>query len=254
MGETLLLVFFLLLAPQTSSRNPTLEIRVPVLTNDPETVPLVAGGEATAVCAVTAVGIESEYELKGKLTNASPKPILAFEAVVDLDLGYAAGVRSVEHFDSFFSGDLLMPGSSTDIRIGRAKGVIPWDGREHPANINDIPPPKNPHAVVRVMYVQFADGSTFGKSGWGDALPVQRKSLVSIINRLLLANDDENDKAFSLTIEGELNQPNLSQDSLLFLSELRDRLRQKGRHDAAQYLQDLLRNIPKYDGQLNLGK
>jgi hypothetical protein len=104
------------------------------------------------------------------------------------------------------------------------------------------------------MYVQFADGSTFGKSGWGEALPVKRKSLVSIINRLLLANDDENDKAFSLAIEGELNQPNLSQDSLLFLSESRDRLRQKGRHDAAQYLQGLLRNIPKYDGQLNLGK
>jgi hypothetical protein len=38
---------FLSIAPQTSSRNPNLEIRVPVVTNDSESSPLLANGEAT---------------------------------------------------------------------------------------------------------------------------------------------------------------------------------------------------------------
>lgn len=94
--------------------------------------------------------------------------------------------------------------------------------------------------------MQFADGSTVGKSDWGNALADQRKNLIIVINRLLLAYDGNGDEVFSSAIDEESNQPNISQDAKLFLFGIRDRLRDKGADDAARYLKDLLRNAPNH--------
>jgi hypothetical protein len=244
MNATLLIAFFLSLVPQTTSQSATKEIKVAVVALDPETVPFTASGEATSVNSLTSRGIESQYELKGQITNNTPKPIVAFEVVVDLDLGYAVGVRSTEYFDSFLARNYLNPGSSTDISQGPAKAVIDSHGRKPPMNIYDIPSTKEPHAEVRVVFVQFADGSTFGKSEWGDKLADQRKNHIILIKKLLLAYDDGADRAFSAALDKELSQPNLSEDSLSLLNEIRNRLDKKGADDVIRFLKTLVRNTP----------
>ena len=59
---------------------------------------------------------------------------------------------------------------------------------------------------VNVKFVQFSDGSSFGKSDWSEQLSSQRRSKIELMKSLSKAFDDGDAPALAKTVDDRLAQ------------------------------------------------
>jgi hypothetical protein len=235
----------LILLLQADPQSKFLKTELPVSDKSSAGAPLQAAGNATASSEITDKGIESTAQLTARLKNISTKPILAFEAITDLSPSYVGGDRMTSHHDFFFSDSLLTPGSSTEIAIAPHKEIVFWNRAEHPANFEDIHQPSQARAEVKVTFVQFADGTTFGASQWSRTLTAERENMMAIMGGLLLAYDADREAGLKSAIEKELAKPEIPNVVFSSLGMIQQKFREAGATLTVQYLRDCLANAQR---------
>jgi len=206
-------------------------------------------GRVTYSTKIAGGNFETEYEVDAKLTNISSKPVVAFEAIIDMDFGYRAGTPMEYHFDSFFDADPFMPGSSWDISAApRGDSMSSTDGNGQATNRETVPDIREPVFEVRISFVRFADGSEFGASKWGNALSQHRRDLTALIRDLLDEFDKNKEGGLSSAIDTKLSeQDNSMNDTSSFLLALRFKLHEKGAAVTADYLRKCLQNAQQHE-------
>jgi hypothetical protein len=232
-----ILILLLQAAPQSQSR----KTELPVSDKSSAGSPLHAFGNATLSGEITSKGIESTAEMTAVLKNISTKPIMAFEAVTDLFGIYGGGDSMTSRVDYFFDG-LLMPGSTSEIILPSHKTIVFWNGAEHPSTLDNIHVASQPRADVRVTFVQFADGNTFGASQWAGILTAQRDCLMEIFRDLLRAFDTKKEVGLKSAIEENQARPELSAEISSSLSMIQRKFREEGAVVTVQYLSSRLAN------------
>lgn len=240
-----ILILVLQATPQRQS------VKTDLLVSDKSSAgaPLQAAGNATVSSEITSKGIESTAQLTAMVKNISTKPVMAFEAIIDL-ASYGVGDRKTSHDDYFFSDSLLAPGSSTEIAIAPHKEIAFWNRAEHPANFDDIHQPAQARADVKVTFVQFADGTTFGASQWSSSLTAERKNMMAIMGGLLLAYDADTEAGLKSAIEKELAKPEIPNVVFSSLGMIQQKFREAGATVTVQYLRDCLANAHRHSSIL----
>jgi hypothetical protein len=135
-------------------------------------------------------------------TNLSKKTVIAMVVNVVYSTSYSPLLQETKEMDTFFSHDLeILPGKTYVHEHLRSKGSftmsIPTD-----ANL------KAPHVEANVIWVQFADGSTWGDNNNVNVLSVlhKREILEHRLNDLDAAANRSNDQ-FTKTLAVNSGDP-----------------------------------------------
>lgn len=207
----------LLLVPTGKLKGLDKRFSVALVDRSEEASPLRGSGEASFYVNDSEDTIKEECALDGLLRNVSAKDILAFDASVDLFPGLGGGTRLQYHIDYIFDNKLLKPGSSFPIHSSPSRSEFPR---------NQATPSERAKAEVRVTFVQFADGSTFGRGEWGESIWTERNAEIDRMNALMRAYDGGGAGAFSTALIEMLTEARNSQgvrDRLNQIKDVRDR-------------------------------
>ncbi len=110
--------------------------------------------------------------------NISSKTILALVAWLDVTPTYTAPQRSVKQYECFFASDVIKPGEQHSLSDVSASGHTTMEDYSRQRA------PKTPKAEIRVVYVQFLDGSTFGQEAFARHLLAVRRIAWQHLRRL----------------------------------------------------------------------
>ena len=97
------------------------------------------------------------FEANVEMTDVSAKPILLIVVTLDALSTLPVSFNYREEKDYFFEPDMLQPGS-----IARLQGVLGRFGE--PSRKEDFSVKVEPSARVKVAFVQFSDGSSWGEA------------------------------------------------------------------------------------------
>jgi len=199
---------------------------------------LKAEGSATFYEEVFSDRITSRYRLDVKLTNVSSKPILAFEATVDLLPDLGGGDHVDYRRDFFFESPVLSPGGHDDLL---------HEPSNDSSTIESSGPltPRKAQADVRILFVEFADGSVFGGGGWADELSTNRTRTVDQLQALLASYNTGDSAAFRLTLTKALTDSKSVDYTATKLNEIRDSM---ARHGLEATIEEIRTQIANADG------
>lgn len=157
--------------------------------------PLTASGNVSFHVVMSATNIDSQCALSVTVLNRSPKPILAYELKLVAMPDYGTGIQRSTHVENFFRNSLLMSGLSDQTeRPALSTGTIP-------VKVGSPPLARTPEATVEIVFVQFADGSKFGKSPWGDGLTAARKALLTQLQSFKQTYADGGGNSLSTSVQ-----------------------------------------------------
>jgi len=205
--------------------------------------PVSVSGSAYLSSKPTSKGIESNLELKATLKNVSSKPIMAFETVVDISASYGGGDRVISREDYFFSNHAFMPGSTTLVSVPPHSQVVYSDHSGKSASTNSLSP--SGRADVRVTFVQFDDGTTFGACVWAGGLDSRRQEMTKIMRGLLQAFDKDREIGLDSAIKKQRANANLSSEIAESLEEIQHKFVHDGAEATVLYLKKSLVNAER---------
>lgn len=170
--------------------------------------------------------------------NISSKTILALVVSIEVSPVHAAMRRSTKEFDCFFGPDVIKPGDQESFPepSGRAT-TEPYDPSSSP---------RTPEANVRVLYVQFTDGSRFGDETFAGHLKELRRITLQNLRRLDRAYRRGGETAF---VE-ELNETVSPIEVNNFLETIRRTQRARGTQAALAQVQTELRFAKEHQAGL----
>jgi hypothetical protein len=178
--------------------------------------------------------VKFRYAFDGRAMNVSSKPVLALELQFDISTVHGAGAQVDFREDFFFTPEALAPGSSLPLKIGPSGLII---AENIPFSLGGYA-----SAKARVVFVELADGSTFGKSSWGDELHAARSSAMEYLGSLLEINDTKGGDALSATIRAALHDSGEPGYRRVLLGELDQTLDKHGPEGAASEIRSRLGN------------
>jgi len=185
--------------------------------------------------AATRVGLE------GKLTNVSSQPIVAFDVAVDLSPGHGGGNRKTFKVDYFLRPELLFPGSEYDVQVEPHTIVTQYRGDRSLTRAK---------AQLRVLFVQFADGSVYGRSSWGDELRGARQTEIAILNDFVRSYEEGQEAGLTAAIAADLASNKYSLNRLTsvygLLEEVNDDLRHEGASNTVHEIRTYLYNAHRH--------
>jgi hypothetical protein len=214
---------------QTTVSDTTLKI----IDSTPENSPLVASGQVSVHQEFTAETVTTQYTISAEMTNTSTKPIIAYEVSIDARPEFGGGLHHVGQADYFFKKNLeLVAGGREDISV-------PPGFTESMAFNKDKTQGVASSATFKVIFVQFADGTTFGHSTWGSTLSQARNQSLSRIQQILsTARSSPSSLQASLTTEVDRREnPGITR---ALMSHVRDTLAKSGPDAAMAELNDFL--------------
>jgi hypothetical protein len=201
---------------------------------DSEHGPLAVSGEVSIHQEFTADTVATQYNISAEVTNTSTKPIMAYEVSVDARAAYGAGLHHIAQTDCYFKNTRdLVAGARDDMSV-------PAGFTETMAFTKDKAPGTAADATFKVIFVQFADGSTFGQSTWGSTLSQARSKSLACIQKILnIARRSPNRLQTSLTTEiTRAENPGITQ---ALMSHVRDTLTKSGPDAVVNELTDYLK-------------
>ncbi len=194
--------------------------------------------------------IQSDHLNSGKLvmsdqdhwtvTNTGEKSIVAF--VETLDVTYPNG-DVADHdasYDAYFHPDLLNPGEAIPFSTG--EGIAQVFGKADA-------PAVQPQCAVEVRWIQFSDGSTFGKNEYASTILANRAEIQSALMHLNEVYATQGEDKF---IE-RLNQRIQSQFADAYVGSLR-RLYEANGHDAHATIDRLRQHLAIAEQRVNLNR
>jgi hypothetical protein len=184
---------------------------------------------------MNSITTSTDYEVKAR--NRSDKQIVLMVATFDESGPHGGNRHHILQFDDVF-------------RLGISPGqsfVLTRSDRGTPAFCCIDPHSKaeQPQAAVRVLYVQFSDGSTFGdKNAAKDILEIQ----ASVLDRLRTLDDARSDEEFLRVLRQDI-EPDEA-DS--FFEAIRRTQKEKGTAAARSRVRSALINSEKHLAQLTV--
>jgi hypothetical protein len=133
--------------------------------------------------------------------NNSSQSLLAMVATADVATPYEWDQPVTFQYDGFSKEALIDPGLDFDVVD---EGLYPINGNTYDANgvPVDTPPQKFAcHAKTKVLFVQFADGSSWGDYQTGKDVMARRAKRMAILSHLVEAYDTGGETAFAAALE-----------------------------------------------------
>jgi hypothetical protein len=204
---------------ETATGLRTYETEAPLDDLSAANTPLRATGKASFHVVISTNTKSVTCSLQGSLTNVSSKPVVAFEATLDIASERGGCVHWDYKVDYIFTQYMLNAGSSYDLteEFGPVETSHRGSFLVGKAEVN-----------VNVMFVQFSDGSSFGKSGWSEQLPSQRRSQIELLKSLSKAFDDGDAPALAKIVDDRLAQGGEPEFAWSVLYEIKQLMQGKG--------------------------
>lgn len=121
--------------------------------------------------------VSTEWRMDISLTNMSSKEILAYEFSLDLISDHGAKVRYIQQADYIFTPELIIKPGAVD----------PLDFDPHSTMVTPhetTPFVRQANATINVLFVQFSDGTKYGRSKWSDNLHAYRTTALERLKSL----------------------------------------------------------------------
>jgi hypothetical protein len=164
--------------------------------------------------------VEQEWVMQTQLTNVSSKVIMAYEVSVEAVPKFGGRTSNIQRGDQFFEEHVtLVPGAIIPLDI---------DGNCQLWGNYSSQRGDTPKAELKVRFVQFDDGSTFGTSDWGTKLSDSRFAAMQRLNELLEAYYTGGSNALTETIAQDLKNHGPFQPALGVLRSLDYHLENEG--------------------------
>ncbi len=194
--------------------------------------PIAASGRVHIQEMLSTDKVQSRYDLDIQLTNASPKTILAYEVSVEGMPDYGAGFQHVYMTDSFFLPQLdFLPGvQKSEIFSDPGWQTVPRGGAG----------PRDMKVSVRVLFVEFADGSIFGSSHWAAALSANRQRSIQRMEEIEAAYEASGETGLRNALAAAQNRQDDPQDTLAVMSDLKGKLDSGGAEAAANEMREFM--------------
>jgi hypothetical protein len=158
---------------------------VPVVDKSDSGSPLKISGTASFTELTVANSVKSSSSFKVDARNVGGKAIILVLAYVDEAGPHGVGTHQVIRRDHFFWGNIA-PGESVVLARG------PLGRRPSACCVSPLGSPNEPKAEIRVQYVQFIDGSTFGDETTAKDILRTRSAILAALRRLDNASNSEN--------------------------------------------------------------
>jgi len=172
--------------------------------------------------------------------NRSSKEVLALVATVDMTRPNGEPIPYVLEHEYFFREDHVT-GAGADFEIASGHFDVPVvvseyvrtpDGKKFPGL--KYPPPHPPE--VKLVFVQFEDGSSWGDEKAGQAMIAERPTVMAYLKKLLSASDESGDVGVTSVLKWEP-----SEKTSPSLRAIRHVLQQTKDQAGTQFLVDLVR-------------
>jgi hypothetical protein len=157
---------------------------VPVVDKSGPGSPLAISGTASFTELFTAQSVASSGNFRVKARNVSGKSIILMLAGFDAAGPHGGGSHQAIKIDHFFWGDIA-PGESFVLARSRSRQQVSALRRD------SLEPAAEPKAEVRIQYVQFEDGSTFGDETAAKAAIDLRPVILEVLRQLDKAGNNE---------------------------------------------------------------
>jgi hypothetical protein len=158
---------------------------VPVVDKSEPGSPLKISGTASFTELIVANSVKSSSSFKVNARNVCDKAIILVLAHFDETGPHGVGTHHVIQRDHFFRGNIA-PGKSLVLARGRP-------GRRTSACcVSPLGPANEPKTEIRVQYVQFIDGSTFGDETTAKDILRTRSAILDALRRLDNASNSAN--------------------------------------------------------------
>jgi hypothetical protein len=169
----------------TRSAWPQLTYTLPVVDKSDSGSPLKISGTASFTELIVANSVKSSSSFKVVARNVGGKAIILVLASVDEAGPHGVGTYQVIQRDHFFWGNIA-PKESVVLARG------PLGRRPSACCVSPLGPANEPKAEIRVQYVQFIDGSTFGDETTAKDILRTRSAILAALRRLDNASNSEN--------------------------------------------------------------
>jgi hypothetical protein len=164
---------------------PQLTYTIPVVDKSESESPLKISGTASFTELIVANSVKSSSSFKVDARNVGDRAIVLVLAHFEKTGPHGVETHHVIRRDHFFWGSIA-PGESFVLAGGRP-------GRRTSACcVSPRGPANEPNAEIRVQYVQFIDGSTFGDEATAKDILATRSAILNALRRLDNAGNSEN--------------------------------------------------------------
>jgi hypothetical protein len=206
---------------------------VPVTDSTGSNSPLAIRGDVTFHVQVSSDNVKTEWDMNISLTNISSKPIIAYQVAIDATPDQGAGVHHLKQVDHFFGPTLSFPPGTQEF-IKEPSRVLQTELRKKGTQAVDS------KAVAKVLFVEFEDGSTFGRSNWGNALSGVRKVTVDRIQEILNTVQATGPGALETSLAAGVARQDNPALTRALMNHLKETLRASGPDAAVSALNDSL--------------
>jgi len=208
-------------------------LSVPVTDSTGSNSPLAIRGDVSFHVQVSSDNVKTERTVNVSLTNISSKPIIAYQVAIDAKPDQGAGVHFLEQVDHFFRPTLsFLPGTQQFIKA--PSRILQSAPRKEGSQTVDS------KAVAKVLFVEFEDGSTFGRSNWGKSLSAARKVTVDRIQEILNTVQATGPGALEAALAAEVARQDNPAETRALMNHLKDTLKASGPDAAVSALNDSL--------------
>jgi len=217
LNQALLLLIVCLCCGRTTLAD-ELTYAVTLVNESPPDCPLKASGQIVFHEQLFQNAVKTRWDFDIAITNVSSKGILAYEGEINFTPELGLPVREIDQPDFFFKRQIMTPGNQRVLKLDPGPtGTVGYDP--------SMQQPKVAKATFTVSFVEFADGSTYGSSKWGSALPKARRVTVARLQELDQAFKNGGETALKNALDAALarkDNPSPTADQLEHLKLIFD--------------------------------
>lgn len=208
-------------------------LSVPVTDSTGSNSPLAVRGDVAFLVQVSSDNVKTKWDMNVTLTNVSTKPIIAYEVSIEATPDQGAGVHFLDQVDHFFGPTRSFPPGTQEFITGPSR-VSQNSPRKEGTQAVDS------KAVAKVSFVEFEDGSTFGRSNWGNSLSGTRKLTVDRIQEVLNTVQATGPGALETSLATEVARQDNPALTKALMNRLKETLKASGPDAAVSALNDSL--------------
>jgi hypothetical protein len=236
------LFFFIMVDPMVVAQNRTVsrDYVVSVSGETPADSPVKAAGQVVVHEEQSGDSLKEKLAFDISFRNDSPKSILAYDIVVDVSSENGPVVHHKSRADFLFRKELELAPGAEDLFQLETPSIQTTRPNTQTAAKAEV--------HVNVEFVEFVDGTTYGKSTWGTSLSQARLEAVDAMRAAIQAFKANGDEGLRGALEGTLAKKNLTKHGTDVLRGLKAILDSDGSEIAVQKMNSFLEAAQRRGG------